>query len=146
MRFGKPAWCNASFFSMTPPIRSPLTAPDDDASKGQIRQANEARILAAAECVFGGAGFGGATMAVIADQTELPKANLHDYFGSKQDLYCAVLARTRIEAYIRAKLALALQRPHASRVFANELSHGAPVDPMHLFFYPVGHHPDRRQL
>jgi TetR/AcrR family transcriptional regulator len=118
----------------------------DDASKGQIRQANEAHILAAAERVFAGAGFGGATMAAIAEVACLPKANLHYYFGSKQALYRAVLARTlqdwlvpthgitpqadpaaAIEAYIRAKMALSEQRPHASRVFANELLHGAPM-------------------
>ena len=117
-----------------------------DATKGQIRQTNEARILAAAERIFAGAGFAGATMAAIADEAALPKANLHYYFGSKQALYRAVLAHTlqdwlvptdlihpdadprqAIEGYIRAKMALAIARPHASRVFANELLHGAPV-------------------
>jgi TetR/AcrR family transcriptional regulator len=117
-----------------------------EASKGQIRQLNETRILAAAERVFAGAGFGGATMAAIAEAAGLPKANLHYYFGSKQELYRTVLAatlkdwlepthvitvdadpKTAIEAYIRAKMALSLQRPHASRMFANELLHGAPV-------------------
>ena len=122
------------------------SAPADEAAKGQIRQANEALILAAAERVFAGAGFGGATMAAIAEASGLPKANLHYYFGSKQELYRTVLARTltdwlgsaqaivpeadpkaAIEAYIRAKMALSKQRPHASKVFANELLHGAPV-------------------
>jgi TetR/AcrR family transcriptional regulator len=103
-------------------------------------------ILAAAERVFAGAGFGGATMAAIAEAAGLPKANLHYYFGAKQDLYRTVLARTlkdwllpseviipeadprqAIEAYIRAKMALSEQRPHASKVFANELLHGAPI-------------------
>jgi TetR/AcrR family transcriptional regulator len=118
----------------------------DDAGKGQIRQTNEALILAAAERVFAGAGFAGATMAAIAQEAGLPKANLHYYFGSKQEIYRSVLARTltdwlaptevitpqadpatAIEAYIRAKMALACERPHASRVFANEVLHGAPV-------------------
>ncbi len=131
---------------MTPLSNQQLTAVADDASKGQIRQVNEARILAAAERVFAGAGFAGATMAAIADEAALPKANLHYYFGAKQDLYRAVLAqtlqdwlaptevitpdadpKTAIEAYIRAKMALSIARPHASRVFANELLHGAPV-------------------
>jgi len=131
---------------MTPLKRSQLQHSIDDTAKGQIRQANEARILAAAERVFAGAGFGGATMAAIADEAGLPKANLHYYFGAKEDLYRAVLAhtlqdwlaptevftpeadpKTAIEAYIRAKMALAMLRPHASRVFANELLHGAPV-------------------
>ncbi len=118
----------------------------DDAAKGPIRQSNEALILTAAEQVFAGAGFSGATMAAIAEACGLPKANLHYYFGSKQALYRAVLARTladwlvpahgitpeadprdAIEAYVRAKMALSALRPHASRVFANELLHGAPV-------------------
>ena len=114
--------------------------------KGQIRQANELLILAAAEKVFARAGFGGATMAAIAEASSLPKANLHYYFGSKEVLYRAVLAqilsdwleptscitvdaepRAAIEQYIRAKMALARLRPDGSKVFANELLHGAPV-------------------
>ncbi len=125
--------------------RKPNSVMDENA-KGQIRQSNEALILEAAERVFAGAGFGGATMAAIADSAGLPKANLHYYFGSKQELYRAVLAhtlqdwlepthgivpeadpRTAIERYIRDKMALSARRPHASKVFANELLHGAPV-------------------
>lgn len=117
-----------------------------EAAKGQIRQANESLILEAAERVFAGAGFGGATMAAIAEAAGLPKANLHYYFGNKQDLYRAVLARTlsdwlapthritpeadpatALGDYIRDKMRLSQQRPHASKVFANELLHGAPV-------------------
>ena len=75
------------------PKRNP-TNTSDDTAKGQIRQGNEALILEAAERVFAGAGFGGATMAAIAESSGLPKANLHYYFGSKQELYRAVLART----------------------------------------------------
>jgi TetR/AcrR family transcriptional regulator len=119
---------------------------EDEARKGLIRQANEARILGAGERVFARAGLNGATMAAIADEAGLPKANLHYYFGSKLDLYRAVLARTlhdwlvpldglrpeadpaqALEAYIRAKMAMSAQRPDASRVFANELLHGAAV-------------------
>ena len=119
---------------------------DADASKGAIRQANEALILGAGERVFARAGFNGATIAQIADEAGLPKANLHYYFGSKVALYRAVLARTlrdwlvpmealqpqaepqvALAAYIRAKMALSFQRPDASRVFANELLHGGPV-------------------
>ena len=117
---------------------------EDEARKGAIRQANEALILSAAERVFARAGFNGATVAAIADEAALPKANLHDYFGSKHALYRAVLARTlhdwllpmdllvpdadpaaALAAYIRAKMAMSAQRPAASRVFANELLHGA---------------------
>lgn len=133
---------------MSKPIHVPLdrSAAPDDGAKGQIRQANENRILGAAEKVFARAGFGGATMAAIAQASGLPKANLHYYFGSKDVLYRAVLARilndwlvpthgitadadprTAIEQYIRAKMALSAQRPDGSKVFANELLHGAPV-------------------
>ncbi len=117
-----------------------------DAPKGLIRQANEALILSAAEKVFARAGFGGATMAAIAEASGLPKANLHYYFGSKEVLYREVLARilndwlvpthgittdadpkTALTQYIRDKMELSAQRPDGSKVFANELLHGAPV-------------------
>ena len=57
----------------------------------EIRQANEALILQAAEKVFAEAGFGGATMQLIADIAGLPKANLHYYFATKEDLYRRVV-------------------------------------------------------
>ncbi|MFY8044462.1 MAG: TetR/AcrR family transcriptional regulator [Rhodoferax sp.] len=117
-----------------------------DAHKGLIRQANEALILSAAEKVFARAGFGGATMAAIAEASGLPKANLHYYFGSKDVLYREVLARilndwlvpthgitvdadpkSALAQYIRDKMELSAQRPDGSKVFANELLHGAPV-------------------
>ena len=117
-----------------------------DTAKGLIRQTNEALILSAAERVFARAGFGGATMAAIAEASGLPKANLHYYFGSKDVLYREVLARilndwlapthgitedadprAALELYIRDKMALSAERPDGSKVFANELLHGAPV-------------------
>jgi len=132
---------------MTAPLLArSLAAPSADLPKGQIRQANEELILGAAERAFARSGFNGATMAEIADEAGLPKPNLHYYFGSKRELYRAVLARTlqdwmvpidrirpasdpreALEGYIRDKMALSAQRPDASRVFANELLHGAPV-------------------
>ena len=115
-------------------------------TRRQTRQVNESAILRAAERVFARAGFEGATMADIADEAGLPKANLHYYFGAKRALYRAVLdavlhdwlapldaitpeadPRTALRHYIELKMALAAERPHASRVFANELLHGAPV-------------------
>lgn len=117
-----------------------------EAPKGLIRQTNEALILSAAEKVFARAGFGGATMAAIAETSGLPKANLHYYFGSKDVLYREVLARilndwlvpthgitadaeprAALEEYIRAKMDMSALRPDGSKVFANELLHGAPV-------------------
>ena len=54
-----------------------------------IRRAREEAILAAAEKVFAEAGFGGATMQLIADMAGMPKANLHYYFATKEDLVAA---------------------------------------------------------
>jgi TetR/AcrR family transcriptional regulator len=112
--------------------------------KGRIRQANEAEILRAAESVFARKGFNGATMAEIAEAAGLPKANLHYYFRAKQEIYRAVLHNIltlwlagtdhiernaepsqALARYVRDKMALTAQRPDASRVFANELLHGA---------------------
>lgn len=123
------------------------TSPDGASPRqGQIRQANQSAILRAAERVFARAGFEGATMADIAEDAGLPKANLHYYFGNKRELYRAVLDAVlhdwlspldaitpeadpaqALSIYIRLKMALSAERPDASRVFANELLHGAPV-------------------
>lgn len=113
--------------------------------KTRNRAAQQAAIITAAERVFAGAGFGGATMAAIAMAAGLPKPNLHYYFGSKRALYRAVLERTlsewlepadtiaadadpraALECYIREKMRQSFARPYASRVWANELLHGAP--------------------
>jgi TetR/AcrR family transcriptional regulator len=120
--------------------------PEAAVPKSRIWQINEAAILGGAERVFARAGFEGATMMQIADEAGVPKPNLHYYFGSKLDLYRAVLdrvlhdwldptevlvadaqPRAALETYVRRKMALAFERPDASRVFANELLHGAPV-------------------
>ena len=44
--------------------------------RARIRAENERLILSAAEQVFAEAGYGGATMQLIADLAGLPKANL----------------------------------------------------------------------
>ncbi|MEO7337474.1 MAG: TetR/AcrR family transcriptional regulator [Caldimonas sp.] len=119
--------------------------PPERARQPRGDSAREA-ILGAAERVFARAGFNGATMAAIAESAGLPKANLHYHFGNKRELYREVLARTlhdwlvpmdslvreadpatALETYIRAKMAMSAERPDASRVFANELLHGAEV-------------------
>jgi TetR/AcrR family transcriptional regulator len=113
-------------------------------SKGRVRRANEARILRAAERVFADSGFAGARMAGIAAAAGVPKANLHYYFRSKRAIYRAVLdnilalwlAETAaitetaepgaaLAQYIRAKMRFSRRYPDASRVFANEIIHGA---------------------
>jgi TetR/AcrR family transcriptional regulator len=112
---------------------------------GRIRQATMAHILAAAEQVFAEAGYAGASMSRLARAAGLPKPNLHYYFGSKQALYTAVLQNIltlwldaaddilperdpaeALTAYISAKMAHSRGRPHASKVFANEVLRGAP--------------------
>jgi TetR/AcrR family transcriptional regulator len=111
---------------------------------GLPRRNSTGQILRAAEAVFASSGFGGATMAAIADAASLPKANLHYYFGSKEALYRAVLedilstwladadvwivaertAREGLEGYIRAKMAWNRSRAEASRIFAGEMLAG----------------------
>ena len=110
------------------------------------RQATEEAILAAAETVFAEAGFGGATMQLIADLAGLPKANLHYYFATKEALYRAVVERIfviwlraadamdgaegpaeGIGAYIDAKMEISRRHPNGSKVWASEVMHGAPV-------------------
>ena len=114
-------------------------------ARRRVGRANLSRILKAAEQVFAETGFEGASMSEIAERARLPKANLHYYFGTKEALYRAVLndilsvwlgpmAVIRPDAdpaaaladYVAAKVAASRDRPLASRVFANEVLHGAP--------------------
>jgi len=99
--------------------------------KAHIRESNEAHLLACAEAVF-------------AERAGLPKANLHYYFPTKLALYRRVLDDLfedwhraagsfeadddpveAIGAYVRAKMALSRRRPLGSKVWANEIIHGA---------------------
>jgi TetR/AcrR family transcriptional regulator len=121
----------------------------DAENGGGVRQRSRAsierRILDAAESVFAEAGFNGATTAEIARRAAIPKANLHYYFNTKEELYQQVLTGIvntwlhtadeiapqaepahALSHYIAAKIELARQRPLPSRVFANEIIHGAP--------------------
>ena len=122
---------------------------DDGATAGGVRQRSRAsierRILEAAESVFAEAGFNGATTAEIARRAGIPKANLHYYFNTKDELYQKVLTGVlntwlhtadeitaeadparALASYITAKIELARTQPIPSRVFANEIIHGAP--------------------
>lgn len=112
----------------------------------ETRRENERLILSAAEKVFAEAGFGGATMQLIADVAGLPKANLHYYFATKEELYRRVVQdifeiwlhaadsfdnapdpATGIGAYIDAKMEISRRHPNGSKVWASEVMHGAPV-------------------
>ena len=102
--------------------------------------------MEAAEKVFAEAGFGGATMQLIADMAGLPKANLHYYFPTKEALYRRVVqdifhvwlqaadifdqANGPVEgigAYIDAKMEISRRHPAGSKVWASEVMHRAPV-------------------
>src|SRR3546814_5048550 len=48
-------------------------------------------LFRSAESVFAKKGFAGASTAEIARKAGVPKANLHYYFRTKQDLYASVL-------------------------------------------------------
>jgi TetR/AcrR family transcriptional regulator len=121
----------------------------DGAAAGGVRQRSRAsierRILEAAESVFAETGFNGATTAEIARRAGIPKANLHYYFNTKDELYQKVLTGVlntwlhtadeitadaepagALAHYITAKIELARAQPIPSRVFANEIIHGAP--------------------
>jgi TetR/AcrR family transcriptional regulator len=114
--------------------------------RNEIRQQNETLILQAAEKVFAEAGYGGATVQLIADVAGLPKANLLYYFASKEDLYRQVVQNIfeiwlhaaesmddapgpveGIGAYIDAKMEISRRHPDGSKVWASEVMHGAPV-------------------
>ena len=116
------------------------------ARKIKIRKANEALILEAAERVFALSGYQGATIAQIAREAGLPKANVHYYFKTKLDLYRQVLEQIlddwmeeastfekypgpeqALRAYVQAKMEFSRKRPFGSRVWASEVMSGAPV-------------------
>ncbi|GBQ84284.1 TetR family transcriptional regulator [Gluconacetobacter johannae DSM 13595] len=128
------------------PSQSASSPPPQDKPAGAPRRASMQQIFRAAEHLFGRDGYKGTSMAAIAAGAGLPKANIHYYFGTKEDLYRAVLEnilvdwlddatlwiredltpREGLEGYIRAKIAFSRDRPDASRIFAHEVLQGAP--------------------
>ena len=127
-------------------LKAAMNDPARPLRRLEIRQQNETLILQAAEKVFAEAGFGGATMQLIADLAGLPKANLHYYFATKEDLYRRVVQNIfeiwlhaaesmdnapgpveGIGAYIDAKMEISRRHPDGSKVWASEVMHGAPV-------------------
>jgi TetR/AcrR family transcriptional regulator len=111
---------------------------------GSIRERNETNILRAAESVFAKKGFSGASTAEIAHKAGVPKANLHYYFRTKQQLYAAVLDKIlaiwleamdeikpeaepadALSRYIARKMESSRLFPEPSRLWAMELIAGA---------------------
>ncbi len=114
--------------------------------KTRIQTQNEELILDAALEVFSIYGFRGSTVDQIAAKCGLSKPNLLYYFKRKSDIYTAVLERTlagwleplrtldatgdpiaELSRYISEKMRMSRDRPEASRLFANEILHGAPA-------------------
>ena len=112
---------------------------------GKIRSDNRVKIIAIAEMEFAEFGYKGASIMNIAKRANLPRANVHYYFKSKLELYKKVLMdilqlwndafnqitpeddpADAIGAYIRAKVMYSKTNPLASKIFANEIIHGAP--------------------
>ncbi len=110
-----------------------------------IRERNKRLILRAASEEFADKGFAATKTSDIAARAGLPKPNVYYYFQSKENLYRCVLesivepllqasAPFRVEddpllalpAYIRSKIRISRELPHASKVFASEIMHGAP--------------------
>jgi len=114
------------------------------AHKAAIRQENEEQILAAAEQVFADYGFKGATTARIAEMANVPKANVHYYFSTKEVIYRRIMEdvcdhwlqaamtfdnsadpAVILRGYIEAKMDLSRARPYGSRLWAHEIIRGA---------------------
>jgi len=116
------------------------------ATEGNIRQKNKTIIFSAAKKEFVTYGFKGASIKRMAERANIPRANIHYYFKDKTDLYQQLLSniiavwnrdydtldadndpKQALSAYIRAKVMHSKDDPDASKIFASELIHGAPV-------------------
>jgi len=112
----------------------------------RIQLKNRQAILDAALDVFASRGFRAATIDRIAAAAGMSKPNLLYYYPSKEAIYLAVLEDTlaewlrpldeidpegdaiaELQRYVDAKLAMSRTRPAASKLFANEILHGAPA-------------------
>lgn len=115
-------------------------------SKARRRRQSKQRILLAAEEEFANRGFNGSTVKAIAERAGLPKANVLYYFPTKLALYRQVIEdvfnawleaadrfadfddpREALTRYIHSKMDLSRSRPNGSKVWANEILHGAPI-------------------
>ncbi|MBK5928316.1 TetR family transcriptional regulator C-terminal domain-containing protein [Rhodobaculum claviforme] len=111
----------------------------------RIQMRNRRRILDAALEVFAQRGFDGATLDRIAQAAGLSKPNVLYYFDSKAAIHRALLTdlleawiaplraldpdgdpQREILGYVRRKLEMSREFPRESRLFANEILHGAP--------------------
>ncbi|EHY79084.1 TetR family transcriptional regulator [Stutzerimonas stutzeri ATCC 14405 = CCUG 16156] len=115
------------------------------APMSSIRERNKELILKAASEEFAEKGFAATKTSDIAARAGLPKPNVYYYFKSKENLYREVLESIVeplleasapfnqpghpaevLRAYIRTKIRISRDHACASKVFANEIMHGAP--------------------
>lgn len=111
----------------------------------RISEHNRQLIIQAASEIFADQGYAATKIIDIAHRAGLPKPNIYYYFKSKENLYRSVIESvidpllqaaqpfyengdpaTVLAQYIRAKIKVSQQYPHASKVFASEIMHGAP--------------------
>jgi len=119
---------------------------DTTKKKTRIQTLNRQKILDAALTVFSQFGLRGSTLDQISDHAQLSKPNVLYYFRGKQDIYVHLMQQTldqwlqplveldrhgnpidEILKYTVTKLEMSRQNPQASRLFANEILHGAPM-------------------
>ncbi|MBC2884379.1 HTH-type transcriptional regulator RutR [Ochrobactrum sp. CM-21-5] len=128
------------------PTPSDPTVSDKTEGATRIQGINRRLILDAALEVFSTYGFRGSTVDQIAEKAGMSKPNLLYYFPRKQNIYVTVLEDTlatwleplehidpdgdpleELRRYIALKLEMSAKKPEASRLFANEILHGAPA-------------------
>lgn len=124
----------------------------------RIREHNRELIIQAASEIFANRGYAATKTVDIATRAGLPKANVYYYFKTKENLYRSVLESViepllqayvpfyehtdpaaALEQYIRAKIRISQQYPHASKVFASEIMHGAPHLPEDISMQMMEH-------
>jgi TetR/AcrR family transcriptional regulator len=125
--------------------RGPVTGMNQALPRTRIQKKNRGAILDAALEAFSQNGFRGTTLDQIAEVAGLSKPNLLYYFPSKEAIHQALLAALldtwldplralsaegdpidEIVGYVLRKLDMARTMPRESRLFANEIIHGAP--------------------
>lgn len=122
-----------------------LPPAEDTPKPSRIQRRNRKRILDAALEVFSQHGFRGATLDQIAAEAGLSKPNILYYFSGKEEIHVTLLNALmdtwldplreidpegdpleELLRYVHRKLDMSREYPRESRLFANEIIHGAP--------------------
>lgn len=112
--------------------RSTTAVPQREAA---TRDADKTRlnILEAAEAEFAAKGLAGARVDVVAEEAGANKRMIYYYFGSKEDLYLAVLERVYTDMRVaEAELALEAMAPLAAITCLAEFKFDYPAQHPHL--------------